>query len=177
MLRQAQIEGASAIRNRLSWGSFLKFVTVSSMVLLALLTGCSDKRAIGDINDQASVALISYETIEADISGIVYREVLDLPALLAATDKPVLLVFYQPGSVVQPQLIPLIEQFADDYREKAEVIFIDIAAKPSLASLYGVESAPWYVAVKSGSARLTMSGFDETTRAGLEELVNSVSDS
>lgn len=154
----------------------LMLIVILSVSILAMLTGCQDKRVIGEINDQASVALIKYETISADMSGIVYREVLDLPSFLASATKPVLLVFYQPGISVQPQLIPLVEQFADDYQDQAEVIFIDASAKPSLASLYGIETVPSYIAVKSGSARLTMSGFDETTRSGLEQLISSLAD-
>lgn len=129
---------------------------------------------LGGIDEQAPVVLIRYEAIEKDLSGIVYREILDLPTYLSETKIPVLLIFHDPSAAVERQLIPLVEQFADDCKERAAVIYIDANEKPSLVSLYGVETVPKYILVKSGAARLAMSGFDETTRAGLDQMLRSL---
>ena len=141
---------------------------------LPALAGCRSSRVLGDIDEQAPVALIRYEAIEKDLSGIVYREILDLPVFLAQTKQPVLLVFHQSGDAVERQLIPMVEQFADDFKDQVAVVFIDAEAKPALVSLYGIESVPEYILVKSGTARLTMTGFDDTTRSGLEQMVRSL---
>lgn len=150
----------------------LLLVLLLALCLLPALSACTRaKPVLGEIDEQAPVALLRFETIDKGFSGIVYREVLDLPTFLGNEKLPVLLVFHQPGDAVERQLIPLVEQFADDYKDRVSVVFIDARAKPALGSLYGIETVPQYILVKSGSARLTMNGFDETTRSGLEKLV------
>lgn len=147
-------------------------LAASLAVVMMLTPGCAPDPVVGDINDQASIALISFETQEDGIAGVVYRDVLRLPALLAASKQPVLVAFYARQDLTNTQVIPLLEQMADDYRDQLQIVWIDAEAQADIAASFQVKSLPQFTVVQEAVLQRSLVGFDENGATRLAELLD-----
>lgn len=164
--------GKTGQRGKLFQRSLLLAVLAASLsAIFLLVSACGPRPTIGDINDQAPIVLIRYESIDKDLSGIVYREILDLERFIAESKKPLLFAFYTQRDPVNTELIPLLEQLADDYQDRVGIVFIDAEANPSLSALFSLQKTPQFTVVTAGAIRRSIIGFDESTRGMLEQLV------
>lgn len=141
-------------------------------VVMMWTPGCAPDPVVGDINDQASIALMSFETQEDGIAGVVYRDVLRLPALLAASKQPVLVAFYARQDLTNTQVIPLLEQMADDFRDQLQIVWIDAEAQADIAASFQVKSLPQFTVVQEAVLQRSMVGFDENGATRLAELLD-----
>lgn len=143
------------------------------MILLTglLSAGCAEEPVIGEINDQATVALIRFEDQGDGISGVVYREINRFSSFLAESDVPVLTVFYSSLAPVNSQIIPRLEQMADDYQGALLIAWIDADAETALADSFSVESLPQFTVVIGGAMKRSLVGYDQDGASKLQALV------
>ena len=157
----------------------MKILTVMRMLtvlliltaMLMLITGCAPDLVVGDINDAAPVALITFEAQEDGIEGVVYREVNRLPAFLAASERPVLVVFYTRQDMNNTLLIPQLEQMADDYRDQLQIVWIDADVETDIAASFNVARLPQFTVVRKAVLERSLVGYDESGAAKLVELL------
>lgn len=144
------------------------------MILLTglLPAGCAEEPVIGEINDQATVALIRFEDQGDGISGVVYREINRFSSFLAESDEPVLAVFYSSLAPVNSQIIPRLEQMADDYQGTLQIAWIDADAEPALADSFSVEALPQFTVVIGGAMKRSLVGYDQDGASKLQALVD-----
>ena len=153
-------------------------IPLTSMLLaLILLTGllsagCAEEPVIGDVNDQATVALIRFEDQGDGISGVVYRDINRFSSFLAASDVPVLVVFYSSLASVNSQVIPRLEQLADDYQGALQIVWIDAGAEPALAESFSVETLPQFTVVIGGALKRSLVGYDQEGANKLQALID-----
>jgi thiol-disulfide isomerase/thioredoxin len=140
-------------------------------VMAALLSACGQTPVLGDINDSASIILMSCETFDDGYDGIVYRQVNRLSALLAQSDDPVLVVFYSPLAPVNTQIIPRLEQLAYDEQDRLKVVWVDASAEPALAESFSVETLPQFTVVIAGAVKRSLIGYDDEGASKLAELL------
>ncbi len=92
-------------------------------------------------------------------------------------DVPVLVDFYKNGCPPCARLAPTLEALADEYAGKARIVKVDVGARPSLATEYGVKYTPtvvlfidgqparWVVGAKpAGHYRALLGEADQPTR-------------
>jgi putative N-acetylmannosamine-6-phosphate epimerase len=143
---------------------------------LLLFSGCAPGQAIGAINDRATVALIRYESQEGGVDGVVYREVNQLDTLLARSDVPVLVVFYDSMDPVNSLIIPMLEQMADDLQGRIQIVWIDAQAEQALAASFQVERLPQFTVVVEASLKRSLIGFDDEGQQRVRDLIASYLD-
>lgn len=154
------------------WRLPFSMLLIAFMVVSGVLaTGCARKSAVGEINDRASVAVLQYEQIEAGVSGVVYREVNDFNALVAATKTPLLLVFYNLMSEVNAQVMPLLEQLADDEQGRITIVWIDASRQAKLAESFNVDILPQFTVMVEATVKRTLVGFDSQGPEKIEQLI------
>ena len=137
-----------------------------------MFSGCAkDEEAIGAENYNASLALISYETIDGEFEGIIYREVNSYSRLIARADVPVLTVFYSPMSDLSILLLPLLEEMAVEYDQRLLIVLADVEKKSALAEEFSVETMPQFSIVKEASLKRSLIGFDDNAPEKLKELI------
>ena len=143
-----------------------------SLLLSAMLTaGCGRQPVIGPLDDQASVALIRYESQEDGLEGVVYRRVNRLDALLAQSEVPVLVVFYQALAAENSLIIPRLEQMADDLRDTLQIVWIDAGAEPALAASFKAEKLPQFTVVVEAVLKRSLIGYDSEGAVRLRQLI------
>lgn len=144
------------------------------MILLTglLSAGCAEEPVIGEIDDQATVALIRFEDQGDGISGVVYREINRFSSFLADSDVPVLAVFYSSLAPVNSQIIPRLEQMADDYQGALQIAWIDADAEPALADSFSVEALPQFTVVIGGAMKRSLVGYEQDGASKLQALVD-----
>ncbi|MDN5314109.1 MAG: hypothetical protein PWP10_2856 [Clostridiales bacterium] len=150
----------------------------SILMTILLNSGCNggDKTAVGEENYNASLALISYEMIDDDFDGIIYREVLSFSKLMAEADVPLLIVFYEPMSELSTLFIPLLEEMAIEFDGRIEIILADIEKQSELADSFSVETLPQFSIVDEAVLKRSLIGFDDEAALKLRELVESYID-
>lgn len=158
------------LKSKKCWLARMMVIVILAFSLLP--AGCSEQPAVGEINDQATVALIHYESIEDGISGVVYRKINRFSAFLAQSDVPVLVVFYSALSPVNSLVIPRLEQMADDYQDQLQIVWIDANAESALAESFSVEKLPQFTIVVDGSLKRSLIGYDNEGAAKLQALLD-----
>lgn len=74
-------------------------------------------------------------------------------------DKTVLVDFYASWCGPCQALAPVIEELAEDVKDKAYIYKVDVEKSPMLASQYQVMSIPTLIIFKDGKPFKTMMGF------------------
>ncbi len=133
--------------------------------------GCSEEPIVGGIDDEATVAAIRFEAQENGINGVVYRKINRFSAFLAASDVPVLVVFYSPLAPINALIIPHLEQMADDYREQLQIVWIDASAETALSASFSADKLPQFTIVVQGSLKRSLVGYDDQGAVKLQELI------
>ena len=141
------------------------------ILLVVLLSGCREIPVVGELDDNAPVALICFETLDDGVSGVVYRRVNRFEALIGGSDKPLLVAFYQLGDDVNTRVIPVLEQMADDYRDRLSSGWIDAAREDGIAQSFGVEQLPQFTMVEGASLKRSLVGYDEQGDEKLAALI------
>ncbi|NCC76311.1 MAG: hypothetical protein EOM08_07760 [Clostridia bacterium] len=136
-----------------------------------LLTACGRASPIGAIDDTASLSVLSFETIDQETSGIVYRTVEDFPAFIAQTEVPVLLVFHAPMDPVNTRVIPRIEQLADDHQGRLAIVWIDATVESKLASDFQVNQLPQFTMLVEAAIKRSLIGYGDNGQEQLDQLV------
>lgn len=159
-----------------SWplaGRLVSIILVLSLLssLPFCLAGCGSRKIVGPIDQQASICLLSFERVDAETSGIVYRRIERFDAFVAQAKVPVLLVFYQPLDETNTRVIPAIEQLADDCQGQLAVVWIDATRETGLASDFQVSVTPRFTVLVDAAAKRSLVGFDEAGPDQLRQLV------
>jgi thioredoxin 1 len=142
------------------------------VVALFLTAGCAADPVVGPIDDTASVALITFEDQGDDMAGVVYRKVPRLAAFLAASEQPVLVVFYDRRDPANALMIPHLEQMADDDRGRLQIIWIDADAETDIARSFKVSQLPQFTVVEQGAIKRSLVGFADDGAAALDDLLS-----
>lgn len=132
-------------------------LVIAGMLLLS--AGCQSNSAIGDRNQQTTLALLRFEKIDQDFSGVVYREINDFAALIHDVKTPVLVAFYHPMNPANARIIPQLEQMADDYQNQLAIVWIDATAQTYLAESLGAEVLPQFILLDKTEVQATMTGY------------------
>lgn len=134
--------------------------------------GCSEDPVIGPRDDLATVALIRYEDLGDGMTGVVYRRVNRFESLIASSQMPVLVVFYSSLAPINSLVIPRLEQMADDYRDRLQIVWIDAGAERQLAESFKVETLPQFTMVVGAVLKRSLIGFDDQGYVRLIELIS-----
>ncbi len=161
------------VNNRRWPGAVVCLIILVSLAFAStVFSGCAkDEEAIGAENYNASLALISYETIDGEFEGIIYREVNSYSRLIARADVPVLTVFYNRMSDLNIMMLPLLEEMAIEYDQQLLIVLADVEHQTGLAEEFSVETMPQFSIVKEASLKRSMIGFDDNAPDKLKELV------
>lgn len=79
-------------------------------------------------------------------------------AIVIRSIKPSLVDFWAPWCGPCRSIGPLLEDLANDYDGKANVVKVNVDENPGLAQKYGVRSIPMLIVVENGSVKETMVG-------------------
>jgi len=146
-------------------------LTIILLALTPLLSACGAEPAVGEIDDTASLALLSYETFAGGIDGVVYRRVNRFSTLMAQSEEPLLVVFYSPLAEVNIQVIPRLEQLAFEYHDRLKIVWVDASAETAMAESFKVESLPQFTVVVESSVKRSLVGYDDEGSVRLGELL------
>jgi thiol-disulfide isomerase/thioredoxin len=141
------------------------------LLMTPILAACGEDPVIGGIDDTASVVLMRYESQEAGVEGVVYRKINRFSAFLGESKLPVLVVFYSSLAPVNSQVIPRLEQMADDYRSQLLIVWIDAGDEPALAEQFKAETLPQFTVVIEATSKRTLIGYDDEGAAKLAKLL------
>lgn len=168
------VSGKNSVANRRWPGAVVCLIILVSLTLaLTVLAGCGtkDEEAVGAENYNASLALISYETIDGEFEGIIYREVNNYSRLIARADVPVLTVFYNRMSELSILMLPMLEEMAIEYDQRLLIVLADVEHQAALAEEFNVETMPQFSIVQQASLKRSLIGFDDNAPAKLKELI------
>ena len=86
------------------------------------------------------------------------------------TDRPALVDFWAPWCGPCRALAPVLEEIAQTYDGRANVIKVNVDESPKTASNYGVQSIPTLLFIREGKVRETLVGL--TTKDKLAALID-----
>jgi len=86
------------------------------------------------------------------------------------TDRPALVDFWAPWCGPCRALAPVLEEIANAYNGRANVIKVNVDESPKTASNYGVQSIPTLLFIREGKVRETLVGL--TTKDKLAALID-----
>ena len=86
------------------------------------------------------------------------------------TDRPALVDFWAPWCGPCRALAPVLEEIANAYNGRANVIKVNVDESPKTASNYGVQSIPTLLLIREGKVRETLVGL--TTKDKLAALID-----
>jgi thioredoxin 1 len=86
------------------------------------------------------------------------------------TDRPALVDFWAPWCGPCRALAPVLEEIAEAYNGRANVIKVNVDESPKTASNYGVQSIPTLLFLREGKVRETLVGL--TTKDKLAALID-----
>ncbi len=148
-----------------------QLIILGLVLLLGLSSACSRKTVVGAVDYQASLALLSYETVADGLVGVVYRRIENLPALLAASEAPVLLAFYDSADQINVLFIPVLEQMAVDHLGQLQLILVDAGRETEIAGNFTVGQLPQFTIVQGAAIKKSLVGFSDQGLVLLEELI------
>lgn len=136
-----------------------------------LISGCGQEPIIGEIDQNADVALLCFESFENGISGVVYRRIQNFDAFIGASEVPVLVAFYDPDDPVNSLVIPTLEQMADDGQGLLQIVWINAKTQTTIAENFSVTRLPQFTVVVGAVLKRSLVGFDDQGQKRLEELI------
>ncbi len=74
----------------------------------------------------------------------------DFEKVVLQSDKPVLVDFWATWCGPCIMMAPVIEELAEDYKDKAIIAKLDVDANPETAAKYGIRSIPTMMFFKGG---------------------------
>ncbi|MDW7658731.1 MAG: thioredoxin domain-containing protein [Bacillota bacterium] len=152
-------------------GHILTAVALCLVLASLPLAGCRDEPVVGEIDQSSTIALIRFEALEDDLSGVVYRRINNFNAFLGASKVPVLVAFYDRSDPLNTLVIPKLEQLADDYRDRLQIVWIDKEAQQQVAASFSVEQAPQFTMVVGAVLKRSLIGFDDQGSVRLDEMI------
>ena len=162
---------ASLIKSIIAKTIKANLLIITLAALLFTFSGCSEKPAIGDESYNASVSLISYELIDGEFDGVIYREITDLSKLVARSDIPLLIAFYQQMNDINISVIPLLEEIAVLYDDRIHIVWVDVDREIDLAEQFSVRQTPQFTVVDQAVIKRSLIGISDQGRQELIELI------
>ncbi len=96
----------------------------------------------------------------------------DFESVVLQSDVPVLVDFYAEWCGPCKMAAPIIDEMADQYKEKALLVKLDVDANHQTAQTFGVMSIPTMIVFKGGKEVDRRVGFGG--RGGIENLISAV---
>ena len=109
--------------------------------------------------------------IDDEFDGILYRQVNDFTRLMARSDVPLLVVFYDAMADINIQIIPDLEELAIVYHDRLQIVWIDVNQSPQLAEQFSVDIVPQFSIVDQAVLKRSLIGYSEMGRVELTELI------
>ena len=130
-----------------------------SFVILCSCSKANDNgvyQYLGNYSYTSSAVCMVYEPVAGEYDdagnpcyGIQYREVTDLEGLLAS-DNTIMIYFYSSMSSEASAVTAAIEDLAQNYNGRLNVLMLDAMVYPELIGKYEIEAVPEFVLIKAG---------------------------
>ncbi len=91
-------------------------------------------------------------------SKAIHLNTAEFDALVASSDKPVLVDFWAEWCAPCRALGPTIDELAGEFADRATVAKVDIEASPELASRFSVNSIPTVIVFRDGEVAHRLTG-------------------
>ncbi len=136
--------------------------------LVSCKQGESRPDYLGDINYTAPVVLLEY--VHNDEGEFLeYREVLDLEKLINGTRLPIVICLRQINDQAGPIVIPKMEEWTVEYRDRALFVFADITSDQSILTSFEANVTPTFHLVQGGAKIMYASWEEQGALALMEE--------
>ena len=140
-------------------------------VVIFMAAGCKEAPIIGAENYDASVSLISFELIDDEFDGVIYREVTDFSKLAARSEIPLLVAFYQQMNDINIDVMPVLEELAVSHDNRIQIVWIDAGREAAIAEQFSVRQTPQFVIVDDAIIKRSLTGFSDQGRKDLMDLI------
>ena len=140
--------------------------TILSIILLAASATLCCAQSESDPASQSPLAHLTIETFGVKVADLSKKEWKYLG------DKPAIIDFYADWCVHCHTLTPLLEELAEEYRDKLDIYKIDTEDQPRLASYFGVSALPYILFIPVGSEPKYING--AVPKKYLEEVIHKV---
>jgi Thioredoxin domain-containing protein len=161
---------------------------VKSLACLVLIAGmpgffCACKKKeeakvnyqqfLGDYYYDCSVSAMVFETPEGEEEpGILYRQVMDLNALVKNCPMAVCFFFYSGMHADVYGMFACMEQVAEQYHDQVLIVTIDALAEKDLAAAYNVEALPEAIIIKDNMQKSRFDGQSREKGWTAQDLAN-----
>ena len=114
---------------------------------------------LGDYDYDYSVTAMVFETPEGEEEpGVLYRQVLDLNALVANCPKTVCFFFYSGMQADVYGMFACMEQVEEQYHDQVLIIAIDALEEKDLSAAYNIEALPEAIIIKDNLQKSRFEG-------------------
>jgi thioredoxin 1 len=100
------------------------------------------------------------DTVPEDSSVVRVKTMADFNLQVVEASQPVLVDFYSPTCPPCRKLGPTIEKLADQYRDRAVVVKVNVDDLPELAQKYGISSIPAVILFSNGQEAQRIIGYN-----------------
>ena len=135
---------------------------IASALAFAVLCGCSGNKPrtvkdyLGNYSYAEPAVCMVYEPVEGETDeagnpcyGVQYREITDLDGLLSSGNT-LLIYLYSSMSSSGAEVTAAMEDVAQGYAGRLNVVMLDAMEYPDLIGKYEIESVPEFVLIKAG---------------------------
>lgn len=82
----------------------------------------------------------------------------DFDAQVIKNEKPVLVDFWAPWCGPCKMLAPILDQLSEDYKDRLEIVKVNVDEADEIAKKYGVRGVPTLILMRNGAVEATRVG-------------------